>query len=189
MKKYLLFIGLFTLLLSSCTPVTSTNLPGKKANEVPKAMRGKFELIYPETFAGLMEESGEKTFVTFKADGLLMDSDEEKMSKLNDSLFISSIGKQWYISLGAAPELNVFKVVKKGKSFELYPMYSMETITSDDLTPYFSNVKEEVSEADENGEGGGVASFNVTIDDSKLDSYFKSALPSSEPFKLVKAKK
>jgi hypothetical protein len=173
--------------MSSCTPVTSTNVPGKKVNNIPKDMRGKFELVYPESFSGLMEESGEKTFITFKADEMVTFSESESVTKLNDSLFVSSIGKQWYISLGAEPELTVFKVVKKGKSFELYPMYSMESITADNLRPYFTDVKEIISEGDENGEG--VSSFNVTIDDARLASYFDSELPSKEAFKLVKTKK
>jgi hypothetical protein len=66
-------------------------------------------------------------------------------------------------------------------------MYSMESITADNLRPYFTDVKEIISEGDENGEG--VSSFNVTIDDARLASYFDSELPSKEAFKLVKTKK
>jgi len=188
MKKYLFFLGLFTLFISSCTPVTSTNVPGSKMNQIPKNLRGKYELVYPGDLGSMMDESEEKTIVTFASDGIIFNGTEgDSKSKLNDSLFVSKIGKQIYIALGSSPDLNVFKVVKKGKEIELYPMYCMDYVSQDELKAYFSNVEEVVGEPDENGEPG-MSTFVVTIDDKRLDSYFESDYPSKDPFKLVKTK-
>jgi len=175
--------------MTSCTPVTSTNLPGKKLDAIPKNMRGKYELVYPGEIGAMMGDSDAKTIVTLTADEMIFNGvDGESVSKLNDSLFITKVGKQIYLSMGAAPEFNVCKVVKNGSTFEFYPMYSAEYITAEALAPYFSNVEEVIGEPDEETGEPGMSSFRVTIDEKKLDSYFKSEYPSKDPFKLVKTK-
>jgi len=179
------FIGLVIVSLASCTVVTSTNVPGKKATKFPKAMLGKFELQYPESLSMLASE-GEPTYVIFKADRMIIDNSEgQTTNMIGDSLFFSTIGKQQYLSLGVEPNISVFKIVKNGKNFDFFSMCSGEAVSLSDLEYYFSKVEEIPGEVDEEGEAG-ASSYSVTIDDAKLDGYFKSKLPMSEPFKLIK---
>jgi hypothetical protein len=189
MMRFLRFFALtgFTAIaLTSCTFVSSTNLPGKTAKKIPKNICGKYALEYPGDLAALAGEGDQQTIVTLKSDRVIVESsDGTTETLLGDSLFYSMIGKQGYLSLGAAPNLSVFKVVKTGKDVYLYSMCSEEYITAEDLSQHFSKVEEIPGEPDENGEPGS-PSFVVTIDDQKLDGYFKSGLPMKDPFKLVK---
>jgi hypothetical protein len=182
--RYCTFIGLVIISLASCTIVTSTNVPGKKATKFPKSLIGKYELQYPEALSMLAGEV--PTYVTFKADRMIIDNTEgQTTNMIGDSLFLSTIGKQVYISLGVEPNISVFKIVKSGKNLELFSMCSSEGVTLSDLENYFSKVEEIPGEVDDEGEVG-ESSYTVTIDDAKLDSYFKSKLPMSDPFKLIK---
>lgn len=189
MKNVIFILAVLALSVTSCVPVTSRNTPGKTLNEVPKTMKGKYELVYPSELGGLMEGEQTKTYVSFQSDGFVFHGEDgqDELSKLNDSLFISKIGKQLYISMGHAPDLTVLKVVKKGKDFELYPMYSSDMVTIEDLSQYFTDVEEVLGESDEEGNEG-ISSFVVTIKDDKLDDYFKSNIPSKDPFKLIRVK-
>lgn len=188
MKISLFLSGLLLLALASCTVVTSTNLPGSKLDEIPKNLRGKYEVQYPGDLAELTADPDAKSYVTFKADRMVMTSkDGDSETMLGDSLFFTKIGKQIYISLGVAPDLTVFKVLKKGKDIQLFSMYSEEAIGTAELSPYFSKVEEIPGEPDENGEPG-LPSYKVTIDDKKLASYFESGLSMQDPFILKKTK-
>lgn len=184
--RFLAFTGLLTILMTSCTVVTTTNVPGKKGAKFPKNMLGKYLLEYPGSLAALTEGEGAQTYVTFKSKSMIItNSDGDTETQLGDSLFISSIGKQLYISLGAEPNISVFRIEKSGKNILLYSMCTENYITTADLNPFFSKVEEVAGEPDENGEAG-ASSFVVTIDDSKLDEYYKSGLPMKDPFTLKK---
>ena len=183
--RYCALTSLLIVSLASCTIVTSTNIPGKKATKFPKSMLGKFELQYPESLAMLSGE-GVSTYVTFKADRMIIDNEEgQTINMIGDSLFFSTIGKQQYLSLGVEPNISVFKIVKNGKNLDLFSMCASEAITLSDLEYYFAKVEEIPGEADDEGEAG-ASSYTVTIDDAKLDDYFKSKLPMADPFKLIK---
>lgn len=98
-------------------------------------------------------------------------------------MYVSTIGKTTYLSLGEQPYFTVFKVAYSGKDILLYPMYANQGTTKEQLEPYFSNVEEVIPEVVE-GEEPGDVSYSVTIDDKKLDAYFKSDIPLKDPYRL-----
>lgn len=185
--KIALYITGLLIFLNSCTIVTSTNAPGKPEKAFPKAMIGKYELIYPESFQGMMEGADMKTIVQIKSDELIMNSGEgDSHMKLNDSISINKLGKQFYLCMGKEPSLNVFKVIKKGKDWELHSMNAKEGVTGDQLKPFFSQVTINSDLDEETGEI--TESYIVTIDDKKIDSYYKSDIIHIEPFTLKRTK-
>lgn len=70
--KIALYITGLLIALNSCTIVTSTNAPGKPEKVFPKSMIGSYELVYPESFQGMMEGADMKTTVHIKADELIV---------------------------------------------------------------------------------------------------------------------
>src|SRR3954454_7713351 len=109
MKIALSIAGLL-IFLNSCTIITSTNAPGKPEKTFPKSMVGSYELIYPESFQGMMEGAEMTTTVTIKPDELIMNSGEgDSHLKINDSISVTKLGKQYYLCMGKEPVLNVFK--------------------------------------------------------------------------------
>ena len=189
MKLFPLLAGLLVIILSSCTLITSTNVPGTTVGKTPKTLLGKYELQYPSEFAALMEGGSDtKTYVTLASDRMTVSSaDGDNVSMLGDSLFFSTIKKQTYLSMGAPPSLIVFKVVKSGKNINLYPMFANESANTASLSPYFSQVTEVPGEPGEDGEPG-ASTFEVRIDDSKLENFFKSEQAMKDPFVLKKVK-
>lgn len=186
MKIALYFTGVL-ILLNSCTIVTSTNAPGKPEKLFPKSMIGSYELIYPESFQGMMEGAEMKTTVEIKSDEFILNSGEgDSHMKINDSISINKLGKQYYLCMGKAPVLNVFKVIKKGKDLELHGMNAKAEVTAEQLKPFFSQVTEN-SDLDE-ATGEITKSYAVTIDDKKLDKYYKSDIIHVEPFTLKRIK-
>ena len=67
-------------------------------------------------------------------------------------------------------------------------MYAREDVSEEELSQFFRSVKS-TSETSEDSVGMSTSSFSVTIDDSKLEAYFKSDIPLKEPYKLIKKKK
>jgi len=188
MKLFPLLTGLLVIILSSCTLITSTNVPGKIVAKTPKTFVGKYELQYPSDFASMMEGSGEKTYITLESDRMVVSNAEgDNTSMLGDSLFFSTIKKQTYLSMGAPPSLIVFKVVKSGKDINLFPMFGTEAANATSMQPYFSKVTEVPGEPGEDGEPG-TPTYEVTIDDSKLENFFKSDIVMKDPFVLKKVK-
>jgi len=187
MKIALITITGFLIFLNSCTIITSTNAPGKAEKAFPKSMVGNYELIYPESFQGMMEGTEMKTTVSIKSDELVMNSGEgDSHMKINDSISVTKLGKDYYLCMGKAPVLNVFKVIKKGKDLELHSMNAKEGVTADQLQPFFSQVTTNSDTDEETGEI--TESYVVTIDDSKIDSYYKSDIIHVEPFTLKRKK-
>ena len=90
--KFLLFTLLILTGLSSCTIVTSTNIPGEKLSKIPKNMQGEYQLEMQGEMAGLMGEN--VLIVTFKSDRMIT-NDENGASEnlLGDSLYFSKVGK------------------------------------------------------------------------------------------------
>lgn len=181
--KTLSYIAGLLIVLSSCTMVTSKNLPGKKIATFPKNMQGSYSFQYPESFAAMME--GVSSDVVINANQILMTTDgKENVMQLNDSLFLSKIKKDLYLSIGAVPSLTVFKLVPNGTNWDLYPMFT-ENASVEDMQPYFKSV-EATQMPSEDGEAAGDMIYEVTINDKKLAAYFKSDLPSKDPFKLIR---
>lgn len=181
--KLVLYIAGILFCLQSCTIVTSTNSPGKPEKTFPKTMIGSYELVYPESFQGMMEGADMKTTVEIKADEIIVSNSEgDSHLKINDSISVTKLGKQFYLCMGKSPVVNVFRVVPKGKDFEFHTMNAKPGTTADQLKPFFSNVTSESSLDEETGET--TETFVVTIDDSKIEKYYKSDLVHIEPFSL-----
>jgi hypothetical protein len=181
--KFLFFSASIVLALSSCTIVTSTNVPGKNAKKFPKSLQGYYQLELGEDFAAFMGEEN-KMYVTFKSDRMVVnDGTTDTETLLGDSLFVSKIKKGYYLSMGAGTNYTVYKLKKEGNDVIMYPLFAQEGVTSNDLKPFFKSVEEIPGEVDENGEMG-ASSMSVTIDNAKLEEYFKSDLVMKEPFKL-----
>jgi hypothetical protein len=175
--------------LSSCTIVTSTNIPGDKLTKVPKNMHGDYQLEMPSEMAGLMGEN--PMIVTLKSDRMITNDDNGKAENLlGDSLYFSKVGKSIYISLGESPAFTVYKVERKGKDLHLFSLFAESGVTKSQLDAHFSKVEEIPGEPDENGEVS-PPSYSVTIDPKRIDAYFKSGLSSKEPYilKRVSTKK
>lgn len=186
--KIALYITGLLIFLNSCTIITSTNAPGTPEKAFPKMMIGKYELIYPESFQGMMEGADMKTLIEIKSDELIMNSGEgDSHMKLNDSISVTKLGKQYYLCMGKEPSLNVFKVIKKGKDLELHSMNAKEGVTVDQLKQFFSQVTTNTDLDEETGEL--TESYVVTIDDTKIDSYYNSDIIHKEPFTLKRRKK
>jgi hypothetical protein len=188
--RKIFMLGLITLSLISCTVITATNVPGRKNNSFPKDLIGNYEVEFPEDFAAIMEgEEGSKMYITFKSNSIIIkDKEGETETALEDSLYFSMIGTNYYLSFGGEPELSIFKLVKSKKSILLYPMYAREDVTQEELSQFFTSVVS-TSESSDDSAGMSTSSYSVTIDESKLDAYFKSDIPLKEPYKLIKKKK
>ncbi|MEY3236090.1 MAG: hypothetical protein RI883_191 [Bacteroidota bacterium] len=188
--RKIFMLGLITLSLISCTVITATNVPGRKNNSFPKDLIGNYEVGFPEDFAAIMEgEEGSKMYITFKSNSIIIkDKEGETETALEDSLYFSMIGTNYYLSFGGEPELSIFKLVKSKKSILLYPMYAREDVTQEELSQFFTSVVS-TSESSDDSAGMSTSSYSVTIDESKLDAYFKSDIPLKEPYKLIKKKK
>lgn len=181
--KFFFFTFTLAVTLSSCTIVTSTNVPGKTAKKFPKSLQGYYQLELGEDFAAFMGDEN-KMYVTFKSDRMVVnDGTTDTETLLGDSLFVSKIKKGYYLSMGAGTNYTVYKLKKEGNDVMMYPLFAKEGVNANDLKPFFKNIVEVPGEVDENGEMG-APSMSVTIDDSKLEDYFKSDLVLNEPFKL-----
>lgn len=186
----ILTLGFIALNLISCTVITATNVPGRKIETFPKDIIGNYEVEFPKDFAAIMEgEEGNKMYITFKSKGIIIkDKEGETETTLGDSLYFSMIGTNYYLSFGGEPELSIFKLVKSKKSILLYPMYAREDVTQEELAQFFTTAVS-TSEPSDDSAGMSTSSYSVTIDESKLDAYFKSDIPLKDPYKLIKTKK
>ena len=89
MKIALYIAGMF-FFLHSCTIVTSTNAPGQPEKTFPKPMIGSYELIYPESFQGMMEGTEMKTTVKITPTELVTSNGEgDSHMKINDSISVT----------------------------------------------------------------------------------------------------
>lgn len=179
----ILFSAILVLIaVSSCTPVTSVNVPGKQQQKFPKKMIGKYSIHFPESLSMF---EGQVNGVEFKSSAMILETaDEKNESKLGDSLFYSMIGKDMYLSIGSPGNYTVLKVVLKKKEIEMYSMYCSGELTTEQLNPYFKKVSiidEKTSEEEDK-----MPSYLVEIDDAKLAEYFNGSLPMKEPIILKK---
>lgn len=179
--KFFFFLVLFAT-MASCTMITSKNLPGKSKSSFPKEMQGTYNFVYPETYASMME--GTQMEVVISESRLDMINTQGTSSMvLNDSIYLSTIKKDTYLSIGKAPALTVFKLVKVSTGYELYSMFTDGTASVEDLKPFFKDIT--AKQMDSEDESSDMV-YEVTIDDKKLNKYFNSKYPSKEPFKLIR---
>lgn len=178
-----------TLFIASCTVITSRNQPGNNQTNFPKEMRGTYDFFYPEGF-GMGSESLGKVIIS-KTEMKMDIDDKITVSSLGDSLFLSKIGAHYYLCMGAKPEFSVFQVEIGKKELKFYSMASEIFVDKENLQNYFSDVEEDItySEDEEGQDSIPTSTFLVTINDSKLENYFKSEIPSKDPFILKKSKK
>lgn len=149
-------------------------------------MIGEYELKYPSSMEAMAETAGVSSTVSISKTSIsIKTGDEVTNLMLNDSIFYSTIGKQGYLSLGAAPNFTVLRIVRNGSNLELFTMNGGGSMSKDDLTPFFKEVTEEI-DSDENGEE--TISYKVTIDDTKLEKYFQSELVDKDPIRLIRKK-
>lgn len=182
-----LYILTLAIIISSCTTITSSNIPGTKEQAFPSFMKGKFELVYPESFQGFMEGEENKTTLDIQNTKIiLLNSEGESTMKLNDSLYISKIKKQYYLSMGESPNFSVFKIIRVGPDLELHALSAKTGTTEEQLKPFFSSIKNDSKMVEETGEM--MDSYVVTIDNQKIDRYYKSEYIHVEPFTLKKIK-
>jgi hypothetical protein len=128
-------------------------------------------------------------YITFKSNSIIIkDKEGETETSLGDSLYFSMIGTNYYLSFGEEPEISLFKLVKNRKSIFLYPMYAREKVTEEELSKYFTSVVS-TSEASDDSVGMSTSSYSVTIDETKLEAYFKSDIPLKDAYILKKKKK
>lgn len=181
-----LLFAVLLLAIQSCTLITSKNVPGKKEHAFSSKILGKYELVLPSDFAGMMGDS--KVYIELKSDRIIVDNNgTADETILNDSLFYTTIGKSSYLCMGIEPEVTIFKMVPGKGEIKLYPMFAVAGTNTEALSEYFSEVEEVPGEPDENGEPG-ESSFSVRIVDAKLDKFFSSSVAYKEPFVLKKVK-
>lgn len=103
--------------------------------------------------------------------------------QMNDSVFISAIKKNYYLTMGASPNYTVMKIKKYGKDLYLFPMFMNGETVASDVSGYFASALDVPGEIDENGEMG-FPSISVTIDDAKLENFFSSPFCITDSFCL-----
>ena len=174
----------FLIVLSSCTMILSTNVPGKQEKSLPKEWIGRYKIISSPYFPEKRDTAQhEKEYAIFESDRIIWEgADGTKVYSLADSLKYSVIyGQSRYLSLLMPQGLYaVFKVIKKDDGLELYSMSSDDEPRKGELNKYFAKVEKMKKHEDEY--------YRVTIVDKKLDAYFKSSIPSKDVTKLVLVK-
>ncbi len=200
MRKLNTILSILTLVLltaTSCTVITSRNIPGEQQTEFPQHLQGTFELVYPAEFQSLLDadSTAGTTRVEITANKLtqIEESGSRRELILGDSIFFSKIGNDTYLTMGGAPNYTVMKAEISEWETKLYAMYTYEEVTKKDLKKYFGKVKidkavgedgKKVSEEDDLG----MHNYVVTIKDSKLADFFNSKYAPTDGFTLRRIK-
>jgi len=200
MRKLNTILSILTVALlgaTSCTVITTRNIPGEQQTEFPKYLQGTFELVYPAEFQSLLDADSTAGTTRVEIGPNKLTQIEENGSRreliLGDSIFFSTIGNDTYLSMGAAPNFTVMRAEITEWETKLYAMYTYEEVTKKDLKKYFKKVKvekvegedgEEVSEEDDLG----MHNYVVTIRDNKLGDFFKSKYAPTNGFTLRRIK-
>jgi hypothetical protein len=180
---------ILTILFVSCSHIVATNYPGEAKDKLPESWKGQYSIEFPSYLAMMMESADTKqskvhimsTMIRWTQDGV------HSTYSTSDSLKFSELNGNFYISLGNSHnQYSVFKVVKVDDGFDLFGLTAADDVKEDKLSPYFKDIKE-LETNDENDETG-INLYQVTIIDKKLDSYYESGIPSTEPIKLRKIK-
>jgi hypothetical protein len=163
--------------------MTSTNIPGKQSNTVPKKLRGNYQLELPEDMAAFMGEEYKMSVMFNKKSLVVNDGYNDSEMKIGDSIFISLIGKTNYLTMGAAPNYSVFKMKKYDADIYLFPLFVEADTKAEQIQSYFTSALDVPESVDENGELSS-PSISVTINDSKLESFYGSPFCVKDSFKL-----
>jgi hypothetical protein len=171
---------------TSCTSIVSTNFPGRAENTIPAGWQGRYILKLPSALSSMeiKDKDGQMTrqYVTIQQDKIIWDhSPEVSIYTLNDSLIISTVDEEKYISI-KNPEgyYVVMQVKQRGDNLRLFPTYATKELDETDLKPYFDKVKK-VGNTEESK-----STYGVKIVDKKLGDYFKSSLVEKEPVELLR---
>ena len=117
MTLFLLLPCLGLIVLSACTTILSTNIPGKAEQTLPAEWLGKYEVITPSPLPDKRDSAkhGKGICNHRKHPHNLKSVDGDKVFSLNDSLKYSVMhGESRYLSLLMPQGLYaVFKVLKK----------------------------------------------------------------------------
>lgn len=186
MFRILCSLCVFACLFSSCTRIVSTNFPGRAENNIPADWHGRYIIKFPAAISSLEKTNKNnqpiRQYVTIQADKIIWDhSPEVSVYSLNDSLVISTVDQEKYISIkNAQGYYTVIQVKQRGSNLRLFPTYVSKEAGEDDLKPYFDKIKS----AGEVGES--YSTYSVKIVDKKLGDYFKSELVEREPVELLR---
>ena len=164
------------LLLASCTHIVATNFPGKPKGQIPEKWAGTYNIKFPG-FLSMVDPTEKSSTVTITRD-MIEWNDSGKVSKysLKDSLRLTTLGKDFYISMhNSHGQYTVFKVKEVEDGLNLYGLTAESEIEGDELKPFFKDVREH--QLDSGNNDAGIRLYEVTIDDSKLDAYFESDIP------------
>lgn len=174
------------LLLASCTHIISSNFPGTPRDKMPASWSGSYSMTLPG-FLSMADPSSNST-VTITRDRLeWKQSDKVIVYSLSDSLRYTVVGKNAYISLHNSHDQYTVMMVKEVKEgLDLFSMTAEDELEADQLKPFFKDVREH--QLDSGNNNTGIKLYEVTIDDARLDDYFKSGIPGSSPIKLRRIK-
>jgi hypothetical protein len=131
MTRFLLpCLGL--IVLSACTTILSTNIPGKAEQTLPAEWLGKYEVITPSPLPDKRDSANtEKEFAIIESTRITWKSvDGDKVFSLNDSLKYSVMhGESRYLSLLMPQGLYaVFKVRRNADTLELHSLSADDDI-------------------------------------------------------------
>lgn len=187
MIRILCSLCLLAFFFSSCTNIVGTNFPGRAENTIPADWQGRYIMKVPPALSSMETKDKDdrpvRQYVTIQPDKIIWDhSPQVSVYKLNDSLVISTVDQEKYISIkNPQGYYVVMQVKKRGGNLHLFPMYASSELGEDDLKPYFDKVKYVSNKDSDAG-----SAYAVKIIDKKLGDYFKSSLVAKEPVELLK---
>lgn len=185
MKRTLLPLAL-VVILASCTHIVAKNYPGVKQDKLPPSWAGTYTLKFPSFLGMLMETANDTSTVIIDRDKITWITEKEaNVYSLSDSLRYTLLGKDAFICLhNSHDQYTIFKVKKSEEGLDLFGLTADDGVEIEKLKPYFNNITEPLEEDDE--EDMGIKLYEVNIDDKKLEAYYQSGIPSSDPIKLIR---
>ncbi len=108
-------------------------IPGKIQKTFPKELQGKYILEIGGSFGDLI--TGTETKIEISKNTIITQTGDETATTmtLNDSLFLSKIGKTLYLSLGSEPKVLVMRLKKDAKNWEITPLLETGVVFESDI--------------------------------------------------------
>lgn len=179
-RNYLIYLWLVTF-LSSCIAILSTNVPGTLQKSFPQEWIGKYKIIVETPDEG--PDSSDQRILTIESKRMSLTGGDRDISySLDDSLRYSVSGQNKYIALIYPDGLYAIAKMSKGdKGLEMRIIVAEdEDVKQQDLAKYFDNVQKITKKDDRY--------VKVTINEKKLDEFFKSPVASKDVVVLVPLK-